>query len=120
MQLGMGDRDPILKAQIVTGTPQGHLQGNESCRQFQTMDYLDDTAENNPSQNSWRAGQHNPSGLSFSKQIESALLILSRSRVHQSLLQLQQLPYLGKKSHDQQRVNGRNLTIILEGETRRR
>lgn len=103
-----------------TGRDISIRQENESFRQFQTMHSLDDTAENNPSQSSWRAGQHNPSRLSFSKQIGSALLITSRSRVHQSLLQLQQPPYLGKKSKDRQRVSGRNLSLIFEGETRQR
>ena len=95
LQLRMWDRDPIKKAQIVTGTPQGETASrhrNKSCRQLQTMHSLDGAADSNPSQNYWRASQQKPSGLSFSKQIESALLILSRSQAHQSLLQLQQPP----------------------------
>lgn len=73
-------------------------QENESFRQFQTVHSLDDTAENNPSQNSLRAGCRNLSRLSLSKQIgKCSVNFKYRSRVHQSLLQVQQPPYLGKK-----------------------
>lgn len=49
LQLGMGDRDPILKVQIVTGTPQGetfpsdkkmYLVGSSKARTVQWITLL--------------------------------------------------------------------------------